>query len=86
MIPIKDDIPSRTYPFVTVALIAVNAAVFIYQLTLGMSGVESFILRTAAVPAEIMTLSDIGPVAVVPLLFTLITPPRRLVNTTANSA
>jgi len=73
MIPIKDDIPSRTYPFVTVALIAVNAAVFIYQLTLGMSGVESFILRTAAVPVEIMNLSDIGPAAIVPLPFTLIT-------------
>lgn len=73
MIPVKDDIPSRTFPFVTVALIIVNAAVFIYQLTLGMSGVESFILRTAAVPAEIMSHSDIGPVAIVPLPFTLIT-------------
>ena len=73
MIPVKDDIPSSTYPFVTIMLIAVNAAVFIYQLTLGMSGVESFILRTAAVPAEIMSLSDIGPAAVVPVPFTLIT-------------
>ena len=31
------------------------------------------LLRTAAVPVEIMNLSDIGPAAIVPLPFTLIT-------------
>lgn len=73
MIPLRDDIPSRTYPFVTVALIAVNAAVFVYQLTLGMEGIESFIYRTAAIPVEITDLSDYGPAAVVPVPFTLLT-------------
>lgn len=73
MIPIKDDIPSRTYPFVTVALIAVNVAVFMYQLTLGLGGIEQFIYKTAAIPVEITTRYDIGPRAVVPLPFTLLT-------------
>ncbi len=35
MIPIKDDTPSSTFPYATVSIIAVNTAVFIYQLTLG---------------------------------------------------
>jgi len=73
MIPIKDDIPSATRPFVTAALIAVNVAVFIYQLTLGLGGIEEFIYRTAAIPVEITTRLDIGPQAVVPLPFTLLT-------------
>ena len=35
MIPLRDDVPSRTTPFVTVALIALNVLVFLYQLMLG---------------------------------------------------
>ncbi|CAG1064480.1 Rhomboid protease GluP [uncultured bacterium] len=73
MIPIKDNIPSKTYPFVTVALIIVNAAVFLYQLTLGMTGLEDFIYKTAAIPVEITSRFDIGPSAIVPLPFTLLT-------------
>lgn len=34
LIPIHDRIPSRRFPFVMYALIAANAAVFVYQLTL----------------------------------------------------
>jgi len=35
MFPLKDDIPSRSVPAVTYALIAVNALVFLYELSLG---------------------------------------------------
>ena len=34
MFPLKDDIPSRTTPFVTCGLIALNVLVFLYQLSL----------------------------------------------------
>ena len=34
MIPLRDIIPSRTTPFVTLCLIAVNAAAWVYELTL----------------------------------------------------
>lgn len=73
MIPIKDNVPSRTYPFVTVMFIAVNVVVFLYQLSLGVPGTENFIYKTAAIPVEITSLYDIGPSAVVPLPFTLLT-------------
>lgn len=73
MIPLKDNIPSRTYPFVTVALIAANLLVFMYQLTLDMPGIERFIYKTAAIPVEITRLYDLEPKAIVPLPFTLLT-------------
>ena len=72
MIPIKDNIPSSTYPYVTVALVAVNVAVFIFELTLG-AGVERFIYKTAAIPLEITTLSDIGPKGLIPVPLTIFT-------------
>jgi membrane associated rhomboid family serine protease len=34
MIPIKDDNPTRTFPIINYALIAINVAVFFYQATL----------------------------------------------------
>lgn len=73
MIPLKDDIPSRTYPLVTVAIIAVNVMVFMYQLTLGMQDIEDFIYKTAAIPIEITGHYDVYPEAFVPLPFTLVT-------------
>jgi membrane associated rhomboid family serine protease len=38
MIPLKDDIPSRTVPFVTVTLIAANVLAFLYQASLELAG------------------------------------------------
>jgi membrane associated rhomboid family serine protease len=60
MLPLKDDIPSRTTPVVTIALIAVNVVVFLYQLSLQVSGdtrgetaLEAFVLEFGAVPCRI---------------------------------
>lgn len=73
MFPIKDDNPTTTFPFVTLALIAVNVAVFIYQSMLGPAGAEAFIFRTAAIPYEITSFSDIHPLNFVPPPLTLFT-------------
>lgn len=73
MIPIRDDIPSRTYPYITVSLLALNVAVFLYQLTLDISGLERFIYMTAAIPAEITSMAEVRPVNVLPVQLTLIT-------------
>ena len=50
MIPIRDVIPSRTIPVVTIAIIALNTFAFLYQLALGPS-VEQFVLYWGLVPA-----------------------------------
>ena len=50
MIPLRDIIPSRTTPFVTVTLIVLNTLVFFYQLSLG-PAIEEFVLYFGLVPA-----------------------------------
>ena len=50
MIPLRDIIPSRTTPVVTISLIAVNILVFVYELSLGRA-VDAFTLYWGLVPA-----------------------------------
>jgi membrane associated rhomboid family serine protease len=51
VIPLRDVIPSRTTPYVTVGLIAANALVFLYEWTLGGRALEEFILYFGLIPA-----------------------------------
>ena len=51
MIPLRDVIPSRTTPYVTVTLIVLNGLIFAYQFLLG-AGVQEFIYVFGLVPAE----------------------------------
>ncbi len=52
MIPIKDVIPSRTWPGVTVTLITINVLVFLYQWSLPPAGLDAFFYRFGLVPAD----------------------------------
>jgi membrane associated rhomboid family serine protease len=73
MIPLKDENPSRTTPVVTLALIALNLAAFIYELSLGAAELERLIFVAGIVPYEITRMVDIGPAAAVPIPLTMIT-------------
>lgn len=53
MIPIRDINPTRRRPFVNVGLIAVNVAVFLYQVSLG-DRVEILFLNYGIVPADVL--------------------------------
>jgi membrane associated rhomboid family serine protease len=50
MIPLRDVIPSRTTPYVTISLVAINVLVFLYQFSLG-PAVNQFVLVFGLVPA-----------------------------------
>ena len=50
MIPLRDVIPSRTTPVVTISLIAINALVFLREFTLGPE-VNEFIIAYGLIPA-----------------------------------
>jgi membrane associated rhomboid family serine protease len=52
VIPLRDNIPTRTFPGVTVALIAANVLVFIYQISLGGEHAGVFVATFGAVPAQ----------------------------------
>jgi membrane associated rhomboid family serine protease len=49
MIPLRDDIPSRTTPWVNYALIATNALFFLYELQLGLR-LDRFLMSAAVIP------------------------------------
>jgi membrane associated rhomboid family serine protease len=51
MIPLRDVIPSRTKPGVTVTLIVINVAVYLFQLSLSDRAEELFIYAAGVVPA-----------------------------------
>jgi len=52
MIPIRDERPSGTFPFVTILLIVANVVVFGYELTLGQRALNAMVWRLGIVPAR----------------------------------
>jgi membrane associated rhomboid family serine protease len=59
--PLRDTIPSRSLPFVTISLIAVNTVVFIFELTMGQRALSGFVARNGLVPSHITYLLDNRP-------------------------
>ena len=54
MIPLSDpDLHRRSSPYVTIALIAINVAVFLYELSLNSVQTEVFFYRWGLIPAEL---------------------------------
>jgi len=54
MIPIRDDNPSRLFPFVTIAIVIVNVGVFVYQLFLPRDAYLAFLYNYGAIPSVIV--------------------------------
>jgi membrane associated rhomboid family serine protease len=52
-IPLKDDNPTRSFPFMNLALILVNAGVFLYMGTLPERAHEAFLLANAEIPRHV---------------------------------
>jgi membrane associated rhomboid family serine protease len=59
MIPLRDVIPSRTFPVVTVALIALNTACFLYQQSLGPQARSGLAEVLGVVPSALSAWSPI---------------------------
>ena len=57
MIPLKDDVPSSTVPYVTIGLIGLNVLVYLYQASIGLGGdvraAESVVFEFGATPCRI---------------------------------
>lgn len=71
MIPFRDNIPSRTFPVITISIILANVIVFLYELGLG-RGLDRFITQYGVVPAAVFAwpLSDLPFSAVILPFFT----------------
>jgi membrane associated rhomboid family serine protease len=53
MLPIRDEIPSRHAPVVTVSIVVANVLVFVYQWTLPENALAAFVYQFGLVPARI---------------------------------
>src|SRR6058998_3626536 len=54
MIPFRDNIPSRSFPTITVSIIIANVLVFFYELSLGSRSFERFIMQYGVVPTTVL--------------------------------
>jgi membrane associated rhomboid family serine protease len=69
MIPFRDNIPSRSFPVITILLIVINVTAFFYELTLG-PYLEPFLRDYGIVPAAVLAWPETDlPVSVVALPF-----------------
>ena len=74
MIPLRDDNPTRITPYITVALIAANVAVFMYQLSLPAQAVNRFVYQFGAIPAVVVGTQALpAPVALIPPFLSVFT-------------
>ncbi len=71
MIPIRDINPTRTFAFITVLLIVVNCAVYVYEVVLGTDGAERFMSAYALIPRNLFSLHPAH--TAIPAAATLIT-------------
>ena len=71
MIPFRDNIPSRSFPIITVFIILVNVFAFLYELALGRY-LERFVFHYGVVPAAVFAWpqSDLPLAAVIVPFFT----------------
>src|SRR5262245_30265185 len=72
LIPLRDENPSGSFPSVTIGLIVVCSALFVYELMLG-SGLRDFMLQWGLVPERLTLAVRFGDEPVAPVLFTLVT-------------
>ena len=74
MIPLRDNIHSRTFPIITVILIAINFYCFYLELTFDEAGLESFIAQYGFVPARFLShfvTAPLAPATYVPIISNL---------------
>ena len=54
MFPLRDENPTHSTPVVTILLIAINVAVFFYQISLGQLGMQDFVMRYGSIPDVVL--------------------------------
>jgi len=71
VIPLRDDVPSKTFPFVNVGLIALNAFFFVMELGMG-ERLEGFLFQAAVIP--VLYTGPDGRLGPLQLLLTSVSP------------
>jgi membrane associated rhomboid family serine protease len=72
LIPIRDINPTKRFAIVTFTLIVLNVVVFVYELTLGMTGSEAFLASFALIPKRLFS-PDTVTNSTIPVAATMVT-------------
>jgi len=74
MFPLRDDNPTTITPIVTWALIAINAMIFLYQVSLGPRDLRLFVYQYGAIPSVVTGEQRLpANVAVIPPILSMVT-------------
>jgi len=71
LLPLKDDNPTSSFPFVTIGLILANGLVFYHQITLDFAETQRFISQWGAIPYQITNGEVLHDAPLIPLPLTL---------------
>ena len=71
LLPLKDDNPTSSFPFVTIGLILANGLVFYHQITLDLAESQRFISQWGAIPYQITNGAVLHDAPLIPLPLTL---------------
>lgn len=61
MIPLRDDVPSRTTPVVNISAIALCVVIFIWQLSLSPHGFQAVVYSLGVIPARLLGHAQLPP-------------------------
>ena len=71
MLPFKGNVYIRNFPVVTVAIVVLNALVFLYELMLAPHEQNLLFMRAGAIPLELIENQDLGLANLVPVPMTI---------------
>jgi len=71
LLPLKDDNPTSSFPFVTIGIILANGFIFYHQLTIDGAASQRFFFQWGAIPYQITHGEVIHALPVIPLPLTL---------------
>lgn len=61
MIPLKDNVPTRSFPIITITIVLVNILVFLWSLTLGERFTQHLVHKYALIPGELLRAATVRP-------------------------
>lgn len=70
-LPLKDDVPTASFPLVTIGLILSNCLIFFHQITLNFAQSQHFLHQWAAIPYQISRGEFLGVAPLIPLPLTI---------------
>lgn len=73
MIPLKDDNPTKTFPVITILIIAINIFVYVSMLTLDDDSARNLVILYGAIPYELMHGFGLNKGVSLSIMFTVIT-------------